>query len=42
MSAVQLFEVCAKAAFYYECKGSTEASAAEYLMVSTKEQFVAA
>ena len=42
MSAVQLFQVCAMAAFYYECKGSTEASAVEYLIVSTKDQFVAA
>ncbi|XP_066373753.1 uncharacterized protein [Miscanthus floridulus] len=38
MSAVQLFAACAMAAFYYECKGSTEASAAEYIKVSTKEQ----
>jgi len=39
MSAVQLFAACAMAAFYYECKGSTtEASAVEYVKVSTKEQ----
>jgi len=41
MSALQLFATCAMAAFYYECKGSTEASAAEYVKVSTKEQIAA-
>jgi uncharacterized membrane protein len=38
IAAVQLFAACAMTAFYYECKGSTEASAAEYIKVSTKEQ----
>ncbi|CAN6223406.1 unnamed protein product [Urochloa humidicola] len=33
-SAVQVFEVCTMAAFYYECKGSTEASATEYIKKS--------
>jgi len=41
MSALQLFATCTMAAFYYECKGSTEASAAEYVKVSTKEQIAA-
>ena len=38
MAAVQLFAFCAMAALYYECKGSTEGSAAKYVKVSTKEQ----
>ncbi|WVZ81735.1 hypothetical protein U9M48_029077 [Paspalum notatum var. saurae] len=39
MAAVRLFADCAMTVFYYECKGSTEASATtEYAMVSTKEQ----
>lgn len=37
MSAIGLVAVCALIAFYYECKGSTEASAMEYIKVSTKE-----
>ncbi|TKW31531.1 hypothetical protein SEVIR_2G111900v4 [Setaria viridis] len=37
MAAVQVFEVCAMTAFYYECKESTEASATKYIKVSTKE-----
>ncbi|KAJ1288180.1 hypothetical protein BS78_02G070900 [Paspalum vaginatum] len=39
MAAVQLFTDCAMTAFYYECKASTEASATQYAMVATKEQF---
>jgi len=40
-AAVQVFAACAMAALYlyYECKGSTEASAVGYVKVSTKEQF---
>ncbi|CAN6210216.1 unnamed protein product [Urochloa humidicola] len=38
MAGVKVFEVCAMTAFYYECKGSTEASTTEYIKVSTKEQ----
>ncbi|WVZ62306.1 hypothetical protein U9M48_012070 [Paspalum notatum var. saurae] len=38
-AAVQLFADCAMTAFYYECKASTEASAMQYTMVATKEQF---
>ncbi|PAN30552.1 hypothetical protein PAHAL_5G293000 [Panicum hallii] len=38
MAAVQVFAACAMTALYYECKGSTEASATEYIKVSTKEQ----
>ncbi|CAL5009556.1 unnamed protein product [Urochloa decumbens] len=38
MAVVQVFDVCAMTVFYYECKGSTEASATEYIKVSTKEQ----
>ncbi|CAL4996248.1 unnamed protein product [Urochloa decumbens] len=38
MAVVQVFDVCAMTVFYYECKGSTEASGTEYIKVSTKEQ----
>ncbi|XP_062193168.1 uncharacterized protein LOC133896585 [Phragmites australis] len=38
MAAVELFSVCAMTAFYFECKGSTEASATEYAKLSTQEQ----
>jgi len=38
MAAVQVFAFCAMTALYYECKGSTQASAVEYVKVSTKEQ----
>ena len=37
MAAVQVFASCAMTAFYYECKGSTEALATEYIQVSTEE-----
>ncbi|CAD6339012.1 unnamed protein product [Miscanthus lutarioriparius] len=37
-AAVQVFAACAMAALYYECKGSTQASAVGYVKVSTKEQ----
>ncbi|KAL6839005.1 hypothetical protein ACP4OV_031165 [Aristida adscensionis] len=37
MAAVELFAYCALTAFYYECKGDTEAAASEYVKVSTKE-----
>jgi len=38
MAALQVFAFCAMTAFYYECKGSTEALATEYIEVSTEEQ----
>jgi len=38
MAAVQVFASCAMTAFYYECKGSTEALAKEYIQLSTEEQ----
>ena len=38
MAAVQVFAACAMTALYYECKGSTQASAVGYVKVSTKEQ----
>ncbi|CAL4996275.1 unnamed protein product [Urochloa decumbens] len=38
MAVVQVFDVCAMTVFYYECKGSTEASGTEYIKASTKEQ----
>jgi hypothetical protein len=38
LAAVELFAVCAMTAFYYDCKGTTEASATTYLKVSTQEQ----
>ncbi|TVU10868.1 hypothetical protein EJB05_44421, partial [Eragrostis curvula] len=41
MAAVGLFATCAMTAFYYECKGSTDASATEYVKVSTQETFSA-
>ncbi|KAF8657120.1 hypothetical protein HU200_060303 [Digitaria exilis] len=38
MGALGLFATCAMTAFYYECKGSTETSATEYIKVSTEDQ----
>jgi hypothetical protein len=38
MSAVQLSTACTMIAFYYECKGRTEASAVGYVKVCTKEK----
>ncbi|TVU09938.1 hypothetical protein EJB05_43437, partial [Eragrostis curvula] len=37
-AALELFAVCAMTAFYYECKGSTEASATDYVQVPDQEQ----
>ncbi|TVU10869.1 hypothetical protein EJB05_44422, partial [Eragrostis curvula] len=37
IAAVGLFASCAMTAFYYECKGSTDASATEYVKMSTQE-----
>ncbi|KAL6600519.1 hypothetical protein ACP70R_045319 [Stipagrostis hirtigluma subsp. patula] len=37
MAAVELFGLCAFAAFYYECKGSSVAAATEYEKLSTQE-----
>lgn len=38
----ELFASCTMTltAFYFECKGSTEASATKYLKVSTEDQFI--
>ncbi|WVZ62302.1 hypothetical protein U9M48_012066 [Paspalum notatum var. saurae] len=38
MAAVNLFAICAMAAFYFECKERTEALVTEYVKVPTKEQ----